>query len=156
MPYVAPEVLKGKSYTQAADIYNFGMIMYFVATGRQPFSNCAHDEILVLNICNGIRPKISESEAPKCYIDLMKRILKIKKEHRHHEIEKQFKKAEECRKSHLSLSDENERLTTHPQAIYTSRLLNPFSKDLPKYDNINNNSVEVIDITSQSTIFCGN
>ncbi|RIA83760.1 kinase-like domain-containing protein, partial [Glomus cerebriforme] len=35
MPYVAFEVLRGKPYTQAADIYNLGMIMYFVATGRQ-------------------------------------------------------------------------------------------------------------------------
>src|ERR1051325_6286001 len=43
MPYVEPEVLKGKKYTQAADIYSFGMVMYFAATGRQPFSNCAHD-----------------------------------------------------------------------------------------------------------------
>ena len=32
MPYVAPEVLKGLPYTQAADIYSFGMIIYFVAT----------------------------------------------------------------------------------------------------------------------------
>ena len=32
MPYVAPEVLRGKPYTQAADIYSFSMIMYFVAT----------------------------------------------------------------------------------------------------------------------------
>ncbi|RGB22161.1 kinase-like domain-containing protein, partial [Rhizophagus diaphanus] len=73
MPFVAPEVLKQKPYTQAADIYSFGMIMYFVATRRQPFANCAHDSILMINICNGIRPKINEQEAPKCYIDLMKR-----------------------------------------------------------------------------------
>ncbi|GBC00623.1 hypothetical protein RclHR1_03910010 [Rhizophagus clarus] len=39
MPYVAPEVLRGKPYTQAADIYSFGMIMYFVATGKQHFVN---------------------------------------------------------------------------------------------------------------------
>src|SRR5271154_3735659 len=73
MPYVAPEVLIKKPYTKAADIYSFGMIMYFVATGKQPFANCAHDQYLILSICNGNRPKINKSEAPKCYIDLMKR-----------------------------------------------------------------------------------
>src|ERR1043165_6094715 len=73
MPYVAPEVLRGKPYTQAADIYSFGMIMYFVATGSQPFFNCAHDVFLVLDICKGIRPEISEAEAPSCYIDFMKK-----------------------------------------------------------------------------------
>ena len=73
MPYVAPEVLRGKPYTKAADIYSFGMNMYFIATGKQPFADRAHDEILVLNICNGIRPVLNEPEAPKCYIDLMKK-----------------------------------------------------------------------------------
>src|SRR5438045_4594979 len=48
--------------------------MYFIATEKQPFSNCAHDELLALDICKkGIRPEINEPEAPKCYIDLMKR-----------------------------------------------------------------------------------
>ena len=73
MPYVAPEVLRGKPYTQAADIYSFGMVMYFVATGRLPFADRAHDQDLVLSICNGIRPEITEKEAPKCYIDLVKK-----------------------------------------------------------------------------------
>src|SRR5438874_2124038 len=82
MPYVAPEVLRGKPYTQAADIYSFGMIMYFIATGRKPFANCAHDEFLVLNICNGIRPEINEPEAPKCYIDLMKRCWSLNPDNR--------------------------------------------------------------------------
>jgi serine/threonine protein kinase len=66
-------VLRGKSYTQAADIYSFGMIMYFAKTGRQPFDNHAHDGILAYDICNRIRPEINESEVPKCYIDLMKK-----------------------------------------------------------------------------------
>src|SRR5256885_2223269 len=73
MPYVAPEVLRGKPYTQAADIYSFGMVMYFVATGKQPFADCAHDQELALSICNGIRPEITEKEAPKCYIELVKK-----------------------------------------------------------------------------------
>ncbi|GES73261.1 kinase-like domain-containing protein [Rhizophagus clarus] len=41
-------------------------------TGRQPFDNSTHYN-LALDICNGVRPEISESEAPKLYIDLMKR-----------------------------------------------------------------------------------
>jgi len=56
MPYVAPKVLRGEFYTQASDIYSFGMIMYFVATRRQPFADRAHDQNLALSICNGIRP----------------------------------------------------------------------------------------------------
>ncbi|POG67581.1 kinase-like domain-containing protein, partial [Rhizophagus irregularis DAOM 181602=DAOM 197198] len=39
MPYVAPEVLRGNLYTQATDIYSFGMVMHFIATGRQPFAD---------------------------------------------------------------------------------------------------------------------
>ncbi|PKK60484.1 hypothetical protein RhiirC2_856822 [Rhizophagus irregularis] len=39
MSYIAPEVLKGKPYTQAADIYSFGIIIYVIATGKQPFIN---------------------------------------------------------------------------------------------------------------------
>ncbi|EXX61402.1 Ssk22p [Rhizophagus irregularis DAOM 197198w] len=166
MPFVAPEVLKGNPYTQAADIYSFGMIMYFIATTKQPFANCAHDNILALNICNGIRPEINEKEAPKCYIDLMKRCWDSNPANRPSAIEiselvelfdkscdgtndekigKQFVEAEEYRKANL-LSIKNGKLTTqHPQAYYNSRLLNPFTKDLSKYDNINNNSVEIID-----------
>ncbi|RGB22436.1 kinase-like domain-containing protein, partial [Rhizophagus diaphanus] len=71
--YLAPEVLRCKAYTQAADIYSFGMIMYFTATGKQPFANCANDHYLTLDICNGTRPEINKLEVPKCYTDLMKR-----------------------------------------------------------------------------------
>ncbi|UZO16947.1 uncharacterized protein OCT59_008313 [Rhizophagus irregularis] len=45
------------------------------------------------------------------------------------EIEIQFRQAEEYRRANL-LSTENYQIVTHPQAIYTSRLLNPITKDL--------------------------
>ncbi|CAB4479503.1 unnamed protein product [Rhizophagus irregularis] len=58
------------------------------------------------------------------------------------EIKKQIEEADEYRKANFS----NSQLTNHhPQAYYTSRLLNPFTKELPKYDNIDNNSVEIVD-----------
>ncbi|CAB4393540.1 unnamed protein product [Rhizophagus irregularis] len=50
------------------------------------------------------------------------------------DIEMQFKKAEEYRKANLSII-KNYQITTHSQAIYTSRLLNPFTEDLPEYDD---------------------
>ena len=148
MPYVAPEVLREQPYTQAADIYSFGMIMYFIATRKQPFSDCAHDNFLAIKICNGVKPEISELEAPKCYIDLMKKCLDSDMDNRpsvvevdklinsfyisysgrnSSEIQIQFKEAEEFRESNSSLNSQS---IIHPEAIYTSRLLNPFTKDL--------------------------
>ncbi|GBC02165.1 hypothetical protein RclHR1_04490011 [Rhizophagus clarus] len=168
IPYVAPEVLKGNPYTQAADIYSFGMIMYVVATGRQPFDDRAHDEILVLNICNGTRPEINKQITPTCYIDLMKKCWdsnpenrpftidvkeeielfynsldkEFKKEEQHHEIEEQFKETQESRKENL-LSIKNDKSKTHTHAVYTSRLLNHFTKNLPSIS-----TVEITDFTS--------
>jgi serine/threonine protein kinase len=134
MPYVAPEVLRGKPYTQAADVYSFSMIMYFAATGRQPFANRIHDGILALDICNGIRPEVNELEAPKCYVELMKRcwdsspdnkpdptkiyelFLQFRKSYGgdiliagvcDDEIKKQFKEAREYRKAKIRLFIDN-------------------------------------------------
>ncbi|EXX50720.1 Rad53p [Rhizophagus irregularis DAOM 197198w] len=137
MPYVAPEILRGKPYTQAADIYSFGMIMYFVATRRQTFANCAHDGILALNICNGIRPEINEQEAPKCYIELMKKCWSSNPDDRpkaieiKEEINKQIEEAIRNKKFRF-LNIGSNQSTVHPKACYTSRLLNPFTKNLPK------------------------
>ncbi|UZO16929.1 uncharacterized protein OCT59_008295 [Rhizophagus irregularis] len=147
MPYVAPEVLRGKAFTQAADIYSF-------------------------DICNGNRPELNEPEAPKCYIDLMKKcldsnpnnrpsiieinelILSFRKSYggdifivENEEIETQFKEAEEYRKASANLSSiKDYKAATHPQAIYISRLLYPFTKDLPNYnDNDDDYNSECLD-----------
>ncbi|RGB29682.1 kinase-like domain-containing protein, partial [Rhizophagus diaphanus] len=118
MSYLVPEVLRGKPYTKAADIYSFGIIMYFVATGRQPFSDRAHDKLLTLDIYN--RPDAIEVEniIYSYYFGL------------NDEIKKQFKEAEEYRKINIS-SIEISQSTTHSQASNISRLLNPFTEDLP-------------------------
>ncbi|GES81651.1 kinase-like domain-containing protein [Rhizophagus clarus] len=140
MPFCSSQVLRGKSYTKAANIYSFGMVMYFGATIRQPFANYAHDNILALKICNGIRPEINELEALKCYIDLMKRRWDPNPDNRPNaiEIQKNIEKELNCL---IKSTNQN------PQAHYTSRLLNPFTKDLSKCDDVNNISVEIIDFT---------
>src|SRR5215213_2220325 len=69
LPYIAPEVLKGKSYTMASDVYSFGVLMSVVSTGQQPFNNLAHDEYLAVEICKGARPGFSNN-TPKFYIEL--------------------------------------------------------------------------------------
>ncbi|GBB98847.1 hypothetical protein RclHR1_03340008 [Rhizophagus clarus] len=71
IPYVAPEVLQGKKYSRASDIYSFGMIMWEVMVGRRPFWNRKHDTELIIEICDGLRPPII-TNAPEGYIDLMK------------------------------------------------------------------------------------
>jgi serine/threonine protein kinase len=116
--YTAPEVLDGESYTQAANIYSFGMIMYFMVIGTYP-----SDEI---------KQEINELEAPKSYINLMKKCLDLNPDNRpnvdeieeliklfyysylddtpdfkriekiDYEIKKQFEEAEKCRNAKLT------------------------------------------------------
>jgi serine/threonine protein kinase len=72
IPYMAPEVLRGKPYTKAADIYSFGIIMWEMTSGVPAFYNIPHDLNLYLNICLGTRPEIIEGTMPE-YVELMKR-----------------------------------------------------------------------------------
>src|SRR5215469_370451 len=46
LPYIAPEILRGQSYTKAADIYSFGIIMYEVISGLPPYHDISHNENL--------------------------------------------------------------------------------------------------------------
>ncbi|CAB4417931.1 unnamed protein product [Rhizophagus irregularis] len=144
MPYVAPEVLRGKPYTQAADIYSFGMVMYYIITGRQPFENCAHDGLLALDICRGIRPEIPEIPELKSnqYIDLMKKCWDSDPDNRPnveliHTMLADVGQTDEIEKAEKYLFKEykeNKQLTTtNPQAIYSSRLLNPYTEGLSTY-----------------------
>src|SRR5918911_706521 len=70
LPYVAPEVLRGKKYTQASDIYGFGIITYEVCTGLPPYHDIAHDEFLAIKICQGLRPK-SDYKIPQLILDII-------------------------------------------------------------------------------------
>jgi serine/threonine protein kinase len=157
MPYMAPEVLRGYQYTKAADIYSFGIMMNELMSEEVPYNDIPHDHILVVKICRGLRPKISE-DTPKLIADLIIKCWDAKAENRptvkelqqmlnkydnekddkDSEIYSQIKECEKIKENKLkNRTNENKtkNLQTHPQAIYTSRLLN--FKNLPEPVNSN-------------------
>jgi serine/threonine protein kinase len=71
LPYIAPEVIVGREYTFASDIYSIAILMWEISTGEPPFINYEHENEIVMNIINGIRPKIV-SGIPLEYKNLMK------------------------------------------------------------------------------------
>ena len=64
-------MIRGAQYSTAADIYSFGMLMYYVAIGRHPFVEKKNDIHLALDICNGIRPPMITNNIPDQYKELM-------------------------------------------------------------------------------------
>jgi serine/threonine protein kinase len=64
MSYMAPEILRYERYTQASDVYSFGIIINEIFSGIQPFHDQSNDFTLALDICHGIRPKIGD-ETPE-------------------------------------------------------------------------------------------
>ncbi len=154
LPYVAPEVLRGKEYTQASDIYGFGIIAYEICTGLPPYHDIAHDEFLAAKICQGLRPN-SNYKIPQLISDIIKqcwdadplkrpnaeelrKLLSDLDDDANDEdslISKQFKEADEVNKKSSATSSYAGSLsyTTHAQAVYTSRLLD--FKNLPEPKN---------------------
>ncbi|CAG8486955.1 34658_t:CDS:2, partial [Racocetra persica] len=70
LPFVAPEVLAGDSFSAKADIYSFAFIMWELSSGRPPFSDRPHDHSLALEICHGFREAIVPG-TPLFYEQLM-------------------------------------------------------------------------------------
>ena len=70
LPYIAPEIITGREYTFASDIYSIAILMWEISSGQPPFINYEDSDIL-MNIINGIRPKIV-SGTPLEYKNLMK------------------------------------------------------------------------------------
>ncbi|CAI2162844.1 17493_t:CDS:2 [Funneliformis geosporum] len=94
LPYIAPEVLQGKQYTQSSDIYSLGIIMWELSNSAtlgkynhhsQPFHDQPHDINLATEIVNGRRPNIDDVASgtiPECWLNLMKNCWASKPEDR--------------------------------------------------------------------------
>ncbi|POG73840.1 kinase-like domain-containing protein [Rhizophagus irregularis DAOM 181602=DAOM 197198] len=152
IPYMAPEVLRGHQYTQAADIYSFGIIMNELMSEEIAFNDIPHDRTLAVKICKGLRPKISE-DTPELIANLIIKCWDAKAENRpaakelfqllrkyfdelNKEVSEIYSQIKECEKIKVNKlknrtnENKSKNFQTHPQAIYTSRLLN--FKNLPE------------------------
>ena len=59
LPYIAPEVIVGKGYTFASDIYSVAMLMWEISSGRPPFNDHKYDiPSFATHIVYGMRPKV--------------------------------------------------------------------------------------------------
>ncbi|GBC03716.1 hypothetical protein RclHR1_05290004 [Rhizophagus clarus] len=136
LPYVAPEVIHYSTYTKAADIYSFGIIMNEFLSETTPYKNIPHDKKLAMDIyVYNFRPTISE-DTPELLADLIKKCWDAKTENRptakdlyqilnkwnkekykkHSEIYSQIKNCENVRKKI--------KLETRSRSSKVSRLIN--------------------------------
>ncbi|RHZ74838.1 hypothetical protein Glove_219g6 [Diversispora epigaea] len=133
IPYMAPETLSRGEYTQASDIYSFGMIMLEILTSYPPYYNVPHNTNLVMDICKGCKPEI-KYEIPRFFKEIMEKCWNFEPPNRPTakelefqfnryyyggEIRRQVKAANKSNKSFIQY-DPN---VMHPEAVYTSRLI---------------------------------
>ncbi|RHZ49232.1 hypothetical protein Glove_527g18 [Diversispora epigaea] len=149
IPYMAPETLSRGEYTQASDIYSFGMVMLEVLTSYPPYYNIPHNENLAMDICKGLKPEI-KCEIPQFFKEIMEKCLNFESFNRPtakellfqlrkyfiddeiiKQVKKQIKVAKKSNKDFFKF-DPNE---MHPEAIYTSRLIPKIT--IPEYDTFN-------------------
>ncbi|UZO06717.1 uncharacterized protein OCT59_027027 [Rhizophagus irregularis] len=110
LPYIAPEVLRGKPYTKAADVYS-------------------------LDICKGFRPEIIEGTLPE-YVELMKRCWDNDPKKRptakelfmiFDEWDDEYPKENDDKKR-IPVPDYEPEIVYHPKSCYTSRKINYSTK----------------------------
>ncbi|RHZ83348.1 hypothetical protein Glove_97g71 [Diversispora epigaea] len=148
IPYMAPETLSRGEYTQASDIYSFGMVMLEVLTSYPPYYNIPHNSNLVMKICEGHKPEI-KCEIPQTLKEIMEKCWNFEplnrptveelesqldkyhsKQNNDDEIKKQIKAANKSNRNFIQYNP-NE---MHSEVIYTSRHLH-FLKSKKSEDN---------------------
>ncbi|PKC57586.1 kinase-like protein [Rhizophagus irregularis] len=139
IPYIAPEIFGGKTFSKESDVYSMGMIMWELTTGCKPFANVEHDSDLIYEIIDGKRPEITE-DTPEDFANLMKKCWNSDPKKRpfaekickslelwseKEEDANQFIQAEKIRKDLIKYNSLGPKMP-HSKATFTSISLSPF------------------------------
>ena len=68
--WMAPEVLTSQDYTEKADVFSFGIILWEIASRKPPYKNISGISVATRVVSNNLRPPIDTS-FPKEIIGLM-------------------------------------------------------------------------------------
>lgn len=71
--YEAPEVIEGKDYDCKADVFSFGVIMYEIITGLNPYGPKCSSFFILANVPLGLRPDLENIANP---LNLMNKYFK--------------------------------------------------------------------------------
>merc|ERR1711879_1068121 len=69
--WTAPEIIKGDNYSEKADVYSFGIVMWEVLTRNVPYADQTFMSV-ALEILDGKRPDVP-SDCPPEFKQLMQR-----------------------------------------------------------------------------------
>ena len=75
--YLAPEIILEKKYSEATDIYSFGITAYELLTGRPPYEGRTEQEIMEKHIDQAISPKPIREANPAVPENLERIIMKL-------------------------------------------------------------------------------
>jgi len=118
--WTAPEVIAGETYTEAADVYSFGIILWELATRKIPFDDVPSYDLNKL-VIGGTRPPEPSDECPREYKDLMKQCWAPRPTQRPSfpEIVKTFQKLGKMKDNSLSNSSANDPISKLENLIRT-------------------------------------
>ncbi len=71
--WMAPEVIASSHYTEKADVYSFGVILWEIACRKPPYYGIEVSEVAHRVVHQNYRPPIKDGDAPYSWVALTKR-----------------------------------------------------------------------------------